>query len=143
MIDTGNEGVPAQYPSTPPVKQNELTIDALGRYDQGAVYTCQASNSVLSPPVSASVTIEMFRKYLNWQAFFFAPSSLTVAIFDYSSKPSRLKPNPPAVISGYECRLNFFRLFCMTCNLRFVSNREILSFFFFDVCPYRYILIST
>lgn len=59
LIDTGNEGVPGHMS---PNKQNQLIIEALSRYDQGAVYTCQASNSNLSAPVSSSVTIEMFRK---------------------------------------------------------------------------------
>lgn len=63
LMDTGNEGVSTQYSSSSSVKQNELTISTLGRYDQGAVYTCQASNSNLSAPVSASVTIEMLREY--------------------------------------------------------------------------------
>lgn len=64
LIDTGNEGV--LVPSSPMsfLKQNQLIIEALNRYDQGAVYTCQASNSNLSAPVSSSVTIEMFRKSL-------------------------------------------------------------------------------
>ncbi|KAF0762954.1 Uncharacterized protein FWK35_00021965 [Aphis craccivora] len=62
LMDTGNEGISGQFTaSSSKVKQNEITIEALGRYDQGAVYTCQASNSNLSAPVSASVTIEMYR----------------------------------------------------------------------------------
>lgn len=66
LMDTGNEGISAQFTaSSSTVKQNEMTIEALGRYDQGAVYTCQASNSNLSAPVSASVTIEMYRKYTH------------------------------------------------------------------------------
>lgn len=60
LIDTGNEGITRQLFSTPPGKHNEMTIDALSRFDQGAVYTCQASNSNLSAPVSSTVTIEMF-----------------------------------------------------------------------------------
>jgi len=62
LMDTGNEGISGQFTSSS-VKQNEMTIEALSRYDQGAVYICQASNSNLSAPVSASVTIEMYRKY--------------------------------------------------------------------------------
>jgi len=66
LMDTGNEGISGKFTaSSAPVKQNEMTIEALGRYDQGAVYTCQASNSNLSAPVSASVTIEMYRKYIH------------------------------------------------------------------------------
>lgn len=67
LMDTGNEGISDQMYSYSSVKKNQLTIDALGRYDQGAVYTCQASNSNLSAPVSASVTIEMFREYTRAQ----------------------------------------------------------------------------
>ncbi|XP_025417722.1 nephrin-like [Sipha flava] len=64
LMDTGNEGISDQLYSYSSVKKNQLTIEALGRYDQGAVFTCQASNSNLSAPVSASVTIEMFLKPL-------------------------------------------------------------------------------
>uniref|UniRef100_A0A2H8TFI4 Nephrin n=1 Tax=Melanaphis sacchari TaxID=742174 RepID=A0A2H8TFI4_9HEMI len=68
LMDTGNEGIPGQFTaSSSSVKQNEMTIEALSRYDQGAVYTCQASNSNLSAPVSASVTIEMYLKPLDVQ----------------------------------------------------------------------------
>ncbi|XP_060860305.1 uncharacterized protein LOC132937501 [Metopolophium dirhodum] len=68
LMDTGNEGISGQFTaSSSSVKQNEMTIEALGRYDQGAVYTCQASNSNLSAPVSASVTIEMYLKPLEVQ----------------------------------------------------------------------------
>lgn len=63
LIDTGNEGISHQYSTGfTSVRQNKLTINSLSRYDQGVVYTCQASNSKMSPPVSASVTIEMFRE---------------------------------------------------------------------------------
>lgn len=63
LMDNGNDGISHQYSSGyASVKENKLTISSLGRNDQGAVYTCQASNSIMSPPVSASITIEMFRK---------------------------------------------------------------------------------
>ncbi|VVC44609.1 Hypothetical protein CINCED_3A001155 [Cinara cedri] len=68
MIDIGHEVMSYHYTSDyNSVKVNKLTINSLNRYDQGAVYTCQASNSVMSPPVTASVTIEMYLKPLEVQ----------------------------------------------------------------------------
>ncbi|XP_050444073.1 nephrin-like isoform X2 [Adelges cooleyi] len=68
LVDSGSgQELSSKYFSTSSTtfRHNQLTIDSLTRDDQGAVYTCQASNSNLSAPVSASVTIEMYLKPLK------------------------------------------------------------------------------
>ncbi|XP_077302331.1 contactin-3-like [Arctopsyche grandis] len=44
----------------PMVKANQLIIQNLQRYNRGATYVCKASNTNLIPPVSSSVTIDMY-----------------------------------------------------------------------------------
>lgn len=45
------------------VKANQLIVQNLQRYNRGATYVCKASNTNLVPPVSSSVSIDMYRKY--------------------------------------------------------------------------------
>ncbi|XP_050530866.1 nephrin [Daktulosphaira vitifoliae] len=78
--------------STTLTRYNQLTINSLTRNDQGAVYTCLASNSNISVPVSASVTIEMYLKPLEVEVLssrqpLSAGRSYEVQCQAYGSKP--------------------------------------------------------
>lgn len=46
------------------VRTNELLVRNLQREDQHARYTCMATNNNISQPVSATVSIEIYCKYL-------------------------------------------------------------------------------
>ena len=47
------------------LRRNTLYVQTLTRSDLHAVFMCQASNNNISQPVSASVAIEMYRKYYS------------------------------------------------------------------------------
>lgn len=58
LLDSTDE--PGEFPS---LRRNTLIVKQLSRADLHAVFICQASNNNISQPVSASVTIEMHRKF--------------------------------------------------------------------------------
>lgn len=57
LIDEECEKVPNR-----PQIRNILRLEKLERKHLNAVYTCQASNNNLGPPISSSVTLDMTRK---------------------------------------------------------------------------------
>lgn len=61
LLDSSDE--PGEFPS---LRRNTLIVKQLSRADLHAVFICQASNNNISQPVSASVTIEMHRKFNNF-----------------------------------------------------------------------------
>lgn len=64
------------------VRRNTLIVSELSRADLHAVFECQASNNNISQPVSASVAIEMHRKYY---IFFSTSISLCKLETDFAS----------------------------------------------------------
>ncbi|KAF4519010.1 hypothetical protein B566_EDAN009773 [Ephemera danica] len=48
---------------------NSLQLRALSRDQHGRTYTCRASNSRLSRPLSADITVEMHREYQILNSF--------------------------------------------------------------------------
>lgn len=48
------------FPNFPQVRANTLLVRSLTRQDHGVTYTCQASNTNLVPPMSATVSVQMY-----------------------------------------------------------------------------------
>ncbi|XP_026479796.1 synaptogenesis protein syg-2 [Ctenocephalides felis] len=53
------------FPNFPQVRANTLLVRSLTRQDHGVTYTCQASNTNLVPPMSATVAVQMYLRPLS------------------------------------------------------------------------------